>query len=474
MPPAASSCGASRLLPCGRGGGSHDGGDSSNATANSTARSSKSACSCCHCISSSDSSHAPSPPSRPFATACLERGAQLFRPLDRELHPLACAHARDRSASRRAPASSKPVTDDRSMRARGTHFSSARFSPSSCTALLARQLAGDRDVAAGAGRVGRWRACPSRPRPAPSARTARRTASRAGRTRRDRSRAACRSNSASQASGESFVSVIGGNALLEQLARRCDPARWRTAAPRSRARRKARDWPARPRSPCGAVDQSMRLAPRRLVSPSGSTPRQLALAARRPARRARAPTRARFALRGFAGFASAASLTRSSWPGACRKSPLRRQEAGRRDYGATLAATSRAARRVSRGSRREVPVEQLVDHRIDVVGRGSGSRGSTHAPRRRSSGAASAPLVNGTSALGVLTMLAACRLPARASPSRSRTASTQAVRELLLEVVVAAEIAFRSSARCGPSACRRRRLSGNSSRTCGSRPAPRC
>ena len=51
------------------GGGSHDGGDNSNATANSTARSSKPACSCAHCMSSSDRSQAPSPPSRPFATA---------------------------------------------------------------------------------------------------------------------------------------------------------------------------------------------------------------------------------------------------------------------------------------------------------------------------------------------------------------------------------------------------------------------
>src|SRR6476620_5751272 len=114
-----------------RGGGSQDGGDNSNATAKSTARSSNFACSCCHCSSSSDSIHAPSPPSLPRATAA-SRAATSFS--GRWIaSSIRWPRARARSAaSIFAPASSKAVTDDRSIRARGTHFSSARFRPSSC------------------------------------------------------------------------------------------------------------------------------------------------------------------------------------------------------------------------------------------------------------------------------------------------------------------------------------------------------
>ena len=205
---------------------------------------------------------------------------------------------------------------------------------------------------------------------------------------------------------------------------RAAPVRSRTAARRSRAPRTARDWPARPRST---------RARRRPVDEARAGHGDVARAARAtggragacasPGALARASSRAgygRARLRGLVagGFGGRASSGRRDFlAGGLEKRPsgsadgtlpigMREADYGRHAGAAQWQPRATTARgRIERPDVRrsrcgrpardqalaprfcvgEVPVQQLVDHRIDVIGRAcSGNRGSTRAPRRRS------------------------------------------------------------------------------------------
>ena len=88
------------------GGGSHDGGDSSNAIAYSIARSSNVAWSCAHCSSSSESSHAPSPRLASALDSRVERRLAASAGARSVNASFARRASPSASASSRAPASS--------------------------------------------------------------------------------------------------------------------------------------------------------------------------------------------------------------------------------------------------------------------------------------------------------------------------------------------------------------------------------
>ncbi len=249
------------LVALQRGGGSHEGGESSNVTANSTARSSNAACSWCHCRSSSDKQPrafaavpallAPRVEQRPRASpAAGSRSSIRWR-----------ARAPSAVASMRAPASSNPVTDARSIRARGTHFSSARFKPSSCAALPLDSLPVTRDVAARRRACRRSAARHAHPTPAPSARTARHSASRTDRTP-SRSLARCMQVEQREPRERRELGVVVGPARPAPSSAR---AFW--SWPFAKSSAAFSSTAQKPGLACatsiafGAVDQSMMLAP---------------------------------------------------------------------------------------------------------------------------------------------------------------------------------------------------------------------
>ena len=159
----------------------------------------------------------PSPPSRPLLTAASS-AALSFCGRSSVSASFARRASASAAASSRAPASSNDASDDRSSFACAAFLRDRPAQPLDLRRAVAGELAGDREIAAGA----------------PSARSARRSRpSQPGAERSNcteywsaswsnafRSPARCsRSNSASQASGDCLVSWSLCDALLEQRAR---------------------------------------------------------------------------------------------------------------------------------------------------------------------------------------------------------------------------------------------------------------
>ncbi len=234
----------------GIGGGSHDGGDISKATAYSTARSSNAVLLVLplHQLERQ----------QPRAFAAVAASAHRRLAAQRAASPDAAASAAIRACGARPRAHRRAAARLRRRSRRPRRGRAAPAAPSSrsraagrraACALARRELAGERDVAAAdclrpaCGRS----ALPARPTPARE-RSNCTTYCSASWSNAARSSARCsRSNSASQASGESFASWSVCTPCSSS-ARAPVPARWRRAARRSRAPRTGRDWPARPRS----------------------------------------------------------------------------------------------------------------------------------------------------------------------------------------------------------------------------------
>ena len=233
--------------------------------------------------------------------------------------PCAGSRARARSAaSIRAPASSNPVTDDEIDAGARHAFLERTLQSFELRGAAARQLAGDGDVAAAAALVVGGRLDALVPRRRRALELQHELHRQLVERRRGRSRAAS-----------------GRTARARQAATAW--CRGRVCTPCSSSSRAAASWPLanssaafsstahRPGLACatsmafGAVDQSMMLAPRRLVSPSGSSPSglpALRLAACAASSRADTTCASRFdpAARGL----RRAAL---SWPAAYRRSP---------------------------------------------------------------------------------------------------------------------------------------------------------
>ncbi len=196
----------------------------------------------------------PSPPSRPFFTSASSIGFSFSARCSWSVNFLRRASP-SAFASRRAPSSSKPVTDRRSTRTSEHLLRHGALQPLELRRHAGRQLSGEPDIAARRSRAARAAASRKLPTAAPTARTGRRTAARTDRTRLCRRRAA--GDRTARARRAAKASCRGRSARPARAARAPAPrARSRSAAPHPRAPHRGPGSPARPRNSTGRVPTS--------------------------------------------------------------------------------------------------------------------------------------------------------------------------------------------------------------------------